>query len=283
MKICSKCNQYLSLDNFSKDAQKKDWLRSSCKHCNKKWKSPEEKHLVKLNDILKWFLTCTKCNKYLSLDNFRKDKSKKTWYYSSCNDCNRLSKWIIKMTPAKKYNCDNCWIEFKPKVNQFNNKIWKIYCSRKCEMDISLQNRENPYLWYREYILKRDNYKCVISWSTENLDIHHIKTRGSWWWNEYQNLITLSRWVHISLAHWPDALKYKKIFLEYTSKFSEPDFWWEIIEKSYWDNLRSKLKNKKRSKVRYNNFIKKFKDEHDWLSPSQYAYRKQKEYKNNNI
>jgi hypothetical protein len=279
MKLCTKCKQLLSLDNFTKDKTKKDWYYSSCKSCNKKWISPWEKHLIKINDISKWFLTCTKCKQLLSLNNFRKDKSKRTWYYSCCNDCDRVSKWIKKRIPAKILKCSHCWIDFKPRVNQLTNKNNIFYCSRKCEMDVNLKNRTTLYNWYREYILQRDNYKCVISWISENLDIHHIKTRWSWWTNDYQNLIALSRKVHMSLAHWKEALKYKNIFLEYTSKFETPIFWNEIMIKSEWDDKRYNTFYKVKRKQFREKYIEDFKKEHDWLTPWQVQYRKLKKYK----
>ena len=233
--------------------------------------------LIIFNIKNEWKKSCSVCGLYLDVLNFVKDKTKICWYYSSCKDCKRNRIGSEKMVPAKKHNCDRCWVEFKPKVNQLNNKT--IYCSRKCEMEYFLEHRTTPYHWYRKYILERDNNRCVISWDTQSLDIHHIKTVGSGWTNEYSNLITLSRRVHTTLAHWIESSKYKKIFLQHTSKFERPSFWDEIMEKSKWDKERRKISNKKRSKKRYDSYIEKFKETHEWLTPSQYSYRKQKEYK----
>jgi len=205
-KKCTKCLQEKTLNNFSKDNQKKDWLRPSCKKCNKKWltrREISEKNIIEINKT--WNKQCSKCDKFLTLDNFRKDSTKIVWYYSSCNDCYRERTGSKKMIPAKIYNCDWCWVEFKPKVNQFNNIKEKIFCNIKCSIDSSLETRQSPYWWYRKYILERDKNRCVISWDTGLLDIHHIKTVWSWGTNEYSNLITLSRRVHISLAHWKEA------------------------------------------------------------------------------
>jgi len=39
---------------------------------------------------------CTKCLCILDYSNFRKDKTKKDWYYSSCSDCYRKKFWVRK-------------------------------------------------------------------------------------------------------------------------------------------------------------------------------------------
>lgn len=61
------------------------------------------------------------------------------------------------------------------------------------------QQLEHP-LWYkkRKIILERDNHKCVLCGSTENLQVHHtkyFKNRYAW---EYANstLVTLCRECH---------------------------------------------------------------------------------------
>ena len=61
------------------------------------------------------------------------------------------------------------------------------------------QQLEHP-LWYkkRKIILARDNHKCVLCGSTDNLQVHHMKyfkNRYAW---EYANstLVTLCRECH---------------------------------------------------------------------------------------
>ena len=248
-KKCSKCWINKNLHEFTKDIQKSSWLRSSCKLCNKKWLSATEKSDIKIKKIeSKWLQSCSKCKKDLSLDNFRKDSTKRTWYFSSCNDCRRDKYWIKKI--------ENYW------MNSF-------------------------YSGYRKYILERDWNKCVISWVSENLHVHHIKTRGSWWSNEYNNLITLSVEVHREKAHWKELWKYRDIFLEYTSKFERPEFWDSIMEKSKQNEESIKKSRNKRNRDyarrKRKKYVESFKDSHWGLTPWQYEYRKQKEYIKNNL
>lgn len=246
IKKCSKCWDIKNIEEFTKDNQKKDWLRSSCKLCNKRWLTRKEISLKKKVYIEKtWKQICFKCKKNLSITEFRKDNSKITWYYPSCNDCYRKDRWITKMVPQPRYNCDECWKEFWLRVEQRNNKKGKVYCSRKCEMENNIRNRKGRYYWYRKYIKERDWNKCVISWDTENLHIHHIITRWAWWTNEYRNLITLSAKVHREKAHWMELEKYRKKFLEYTSQFDRPDYWDEVMYKSKLDeDSQKKLRRK---------------------------------------
>jgi hypothetical protein len=45
MKVCSKCGIEKSLAEFSKDKQKKDGLRCSCKECVKKYNDTNIEHI----------------------------------------------------------------------------------------------------------------------------------------------------------------------------------------------------------------------------------------------
>jgi len=59
-----------------------------------------------------------------------------------------------------------------------------------------LRNEASNYIKrpaVREFILQRDNYKCVYCGSTENLQIDHIKSVYSGGENSIDNLQTLCR------------------------------------------------------------------------------------------
>ena len=250
LKKCSKCFVKQSLNYFTKDKQKIDWLRSSCKLCNKKWLTKKELWDIELNNInIYQKKHCSKCKLNLELNNFRKDWSKKNWYYSSCNDCLRIKTWAKKHIPIE-------W--------------WRSY-----------------YSWYRKYILERDWNACVISWDKTDLHIHHIKTRWAWWSNEYNNLITLSWKIHREKAHWMELEKYRKIFEKYTSQFERPNFWDKIMEESKKNNDNTKKRinerNNKYMKNRYKIKKEEYKKNNNWLTYSQVLYRRKKEYLKNKI
>lgn len=92
-KKCTKCEEYLTRDNFSKDIQKKDGLRPSCKSCNSR-KSGKE-------ILSEEYKRCTKCKNVLLKDNFNKDSSKKDGLYSSCNDCRGITYGVKRKRPKK--------------------------------------------------------------------------------------------------------------------------------------------------------------------------------------
>lgn len=213
--------------------------------------------------------TCSKCNIKKPFSEFMKDKTKKDWYYSSCKDCYRSRLWQEKMIPAKTINCNNCWKEIKPRTNQISNISWKIYCSRLCEHKAYWETKTH-YVWYKKYILQRD-LSCFLCWSHEKLCVHHIKTRWSWWKDEYQNLITLCIYCHWNKAHWLEWHKYRLLFQEYTKKFETPKNWDYIM------NISSKNQEKIKS---YNRDLQKRYYERLKQSDKYKAYKeKQKLYK----
>lgn len=65
-----------------------------------------------------------------------------------------------------------------------NNRVKRI----RTEMSLSLRYK----------ILKRDNYKCVICWDSDRIEVDHIIPVSKWWDNKNENLQTLcfrcNRW-----------------------------------------------------------------------------------------
>lgn len=196
--------------------------------------------------------TCTKCNKKLSFEYFRKDKSKKDWYYSSCNMCYRNKYWI-KQNPKRILTiCAMCGKWFYPRTQQtYNSKTQKRYCKRECYKKYSVLNANTYYWWYKKYIKDRDNNKCFLCGDVNNLDIHHVKTRWSWGTDEYNNLLCLCRGCHTTKAHWVDAKEYKNIFIKYLSRFQRPEFWDIIMENSKRDREKVKKRNNEIAKQYY--------------------------------
>lgn len=141
---------------------------------------------------------------------------------------------------------------------------------------------------YRKHILERDWHKCIISWKTDDLQIHHIKTRWSWWKDDYKNLVTLNKYIHTGKVHWQEWWKYRPILEDYVKDFKEPDFWQEEMELHKDDakkvHKKSKVKNEKYNKLNKER-MQKYKTKRDekyikefWMSYSKYCYQKQKEY-----
>jgi len=88
LKQCSKCKECLPIEKFTKDLQKSDGLRPSCRDCNRRWRFLNGK--IKTKEVLSSeYKRCTKCKKALKKEFFASDSSKKDGYYSSCRDCVR--------------------------------------------------------------------------------------------------------------------------------------------------------------------------------------------------
>jgi len=102
LKQCTKCKEWRVTDLYTKDRQKKDGLRSSCKICN---------CIAKPKEILSIeYKRCTKCKKAQFKEEFRKDGSKKDGLYPSCITCHRkrVNKTDnIRLKPGEKY-IDSC-------------------------------------------------------------------------------------------------------------------------------------------------------------------------------
>lgn len=95
LKTCSKCKETVATDCFTKDSQKRDGLRPSCRMCDRRYRLQTGQ--TRSPEILSIeYKRCTKCKRALKKENFRKDSQKKDGLYSCCNDCQR------KRTGAKK-------------------------------------------------------------------------------------------------------------------------------------------------------------------------------------
>lgn len=128
---------------------------------------------------------------------------------------------------------------------------------------------------YKALIKKRDWNMCVHclleDWVINKkwLHVHHIKTVGSWWTNDYCNLITLCFDHHINYAHGKDASKRKELYFIYTSQFKVPSYWEEVMTESIIERKKEKQAVKTNTK---DAFVKKY-----WMT--QYQYQKQQKEK----
>lgn len=139
----------------------------------------------------------------------------------------------------------------------------------------------------REHIKDRDNNRCFLCPCRQNLQVHHIKKRKGG--HAYLLLITLCYNCHIHKVHrtLSSYKEYISIFLEYTSQFTEPEDWQDIIIYSikedkdrYKRSIQNKdLANDRTARKNYRKYLKlKFMEENGGKTPSQIAYIKQKEY-----
>ena len=123
IKRCSKCKIEKSLEDFHKDATRKDGKCFSCKSCcrknaNQRYrdKNPVSYNHPLVNPKLK---QCSKCRKVLERKHFHKWNRAKDGKQSSCKRCYSKT--------AKKYNSRP---EIKKHKKQYSDKYSKQYLSR---------------------------------------------------------------------------------------------------------------------------------------------------------
>ncbi len=264
---------------------------------------------------------CSKCKLYLEYELFRKDSSKSDGYYSSCNDCQRKRTGAKKLIDPVYVKCGYCLKIFRCRSQQVRDlKGDSLFCTREHFKKYKSENRKDTHVYsgYRKYIKERDKHQCVVCGNGGIIHVHHIKTRGAGGTDDYKNLISLCPSCHSNKAHGMFAKDYREMFLHYTNKLTVPEFWNEVMEQSNKDNekLKNALARKARERYKaiqgtakaesyrlkqkenrekrnleykqvhgmnYTTYIEMFRRENGGLSPTQVAYRKQKEYKNKQV
>ena len=160
---------------------------------------------------------------------------------------------------------------------------------------------------YYSKIKERDNNKCFLCNSTDDLHIHHIKTVGSGGTDEYTNLLCLCFDCHIWKAHGKEKAEYRRIFEQYTSQFQRPIDWDQVMieskkakekykkykneckkreyqklkEYKWWETQHIIERNSRQMAYKKEMMVKyseEFKKTHNWLSKSQWEYRQRKKY-----
>jgi hypothetical protein len=84
-KVCSKCGELKSIDEFSVKKDASDGHESKCKECRKKY-DEERKKQPKRNVAHK---VCSKCGKLKSIDEFHANKSTSDGHESKCKECKK--------------------------------------------------------------------------------------------------------------------------------------------------------------------------------------------------
>lgn len=216
-KICSKCNQEKTIDEFVKDKSKKDGTRNYCKECNnlQRRKTPIK---PKAKD---GFKICTKCNKELRLTDFniRTVNGEKT-HFSWCKQCEQeynnnryvhtCSKCGKEYRSGKKHSkaCKDCHVKriseiggkrFKTlNANQFgeNNPMFGVqrfgksnpnYNPNKTEEEREQERLVEGYGIWRMEVYKRDRFTCQCCGDKtgHNLISHHL---DGWDWCKAKRL-----------------------------------------------------------------------------------------------
>lgn len=195
LKICFTCKRELSAttEYFTKDTQRKDGLRNSCKKCSKQKRDKNrkinnEKNRLKAQEFTKY--SKLKANK-LFCDETRKDK--KGLLQVKCKN-SLCQKW---------FNPTNSQVQHR--ISAINGSVKLLgeenhfYCSDKCKKDcvlykrrvediLNAENRQysNHECYYNaseltiwaNQVKNKANHTCEICGSKENLQAHHIEPKS---------------------------------------------------------------------------------------------------------
>ena len=169
-------------------------------------------------DIL--YLKCNKCWRFLTTENYNKDRSKLFWFRTNCNDCRRI--WrasYYKLNKSKILEYWGIWSKknkmkidgYKKKYRE-NNKIKVAKCQKN--------NREkhNNELWFNwdifhqkaiKYVKKYKlrPKKCPICRSDKNIVMHHPSYNS---YEDWSKVVFCCQWCHKLIHKWeikcPDVI-----------------------------------------------------------------------------
>ena len=168
-KVCSKCGELKSIDEFSADKSKSDGHRSKCKECNKKYdkkhykenkeqikgyskkyyeenkerrKEYDKKYRKEYKEREKYNVThkvCSKCGELKSIGEFHADKGTPDGHASKCKGCRK--KYMEENKERKKEYDKKYYKENKEQRKEYSKKYMEENKERK------KQYREK---WYKE-------------------------------------------------------------------------------------------------------------------------------------
>lgn len=142
---------------------------------------------------------------------------------------------------------------FTPRTSQvIETKSGQLYCCRDHYLRAKHDNAISYFHGYRPYIIERDDRRCKLCGTSDQLHVHHIETRGSGGTDEYLNLITLCGNCHRTKAHGFEGAAFKILFVEMNAGLDRPDFWDDVMEQSTRDRQKVKETNRKQRKHYYN-------------------------------
>jgi len=201
-KRCSKCKQWLSLENFYKNKYRLDGFRGQCKTCCRQYRIENKEQRKQRYQENK------KQVKQYNIDNAEKlrkyDKQYRNTYALYKTYSERLQQYekiqkYPENTKLLEVRCSYCGRWFKPTNSQVRSRIrafngytrgeLRFYCSKNCKLACPIYNQSKwpkgfkqatsrevvPLL--RQLVLARDNYtcqKCEVTTEKAQLHVHHI-------------------------------------------------------------------------------------------------------------
>jgi hypothetical protein len=122
MKFCNKCKTEKNIDQFVKDASKKDGLKTICKDCRNK----PIKYTINTNETNYKVCSTCKIEKLCSPLYFHKANDRKYGFSNICKECKNIKKYSKTKIINNFQICDKCGLEKEHNLNNF-------YPKKKCK------------------------------------------------------------------------------------------------------------------------------------------------------
>lgn len=163
-KICSKCNQNKSLEEFYSDKSKKDGRYTICVDCSRPNANKKKRFRQEENERVKnGIKTCSKCEKIKSLDQFQRANKKRYGLAAFCADCNSVErKEYYKNNINKEKVLQKKWNESNP------DKIYAAHLKARYGLKWDEYNK----------LLSQHNNKCATCNSDKKLCVDHNHMTG---------------------------------------------------------------------------------------------------------
>lgn len=161
-------------------------------------------------DVL--YLKCNKCGRFLTTENYNKDKTKFFWFRTDCNDCRKL--WrekYYKLNRSKIIEYEKMWVkDNKNKADSYKKKYRENNKTKTAECQKNNRERHNNELWFNwdtfhqkaiKYVKKHGlrPQKCPICWSMKNIVMHHPSYEC---YDEWKDVIFCCQQCHKLIHCW---------------------------------------------------------------------------------
>lgn len=167
-KVCTKCGEEKSLDNFPNEKKRKDGKYPWCKPCLSQHR--KERYIAISRKVWIEQKICSKCKEWKPRDQFKKYVGNNLHY--RCIECENKEKELDQKGLCE---CSSCH-EAKPHDQFYKSRLAKtskqcIECHKKYhrQEDIKLRSRDNSLKQYfgirlddYKELLKRQDYKCPV-------------------------------------------------------------------------------------------------------------------------
>ena len=147
------------------------------------------------------YLKCTKCLKRYTIDNYPKDKTKRFWTRSDCNECHKAK---MKIYHRKWY--ENNKEDLKTYFKEYHaiNKV------RVLERNKNKVLKHTESIWFDRYkfhatakrYVRVHNLRpkqCTICWELGNIEMHHPSYKS---FEEWSKVVFCCKKCHRNIHNW---------------------------------------------------------------------------------